>query len=204
MGLELGELQRLPRRLAGALREPLHYTDVRDMRAPRGPLARVVVRERRPGAWETVLILASFGFLLEFVWEFLQIPLYARMTQLPHWLGVISCGRAATGDALIVAIAWIAGALVQRDRRWVLAPRPGSTLAYVGSGVLITIAMELAATRWLGRWQYSELMPLVPGLQVGAAPLLQWIVLPPLTLWLARRHLIGALALRARRVPPAA
>ena len=156
------------------------------------------VGPRRPGAWEPLLVLAAFGFLLHFVWEFLQIPLYARMPQLPHLQGVILCGRAAVGDTLILAVAWFAGVLVQRERAWILAPRRVSIFAYVGAGATITVAMELAATRWLGRWEYSELMPVVPGVRVGAAPLLQWILLPPLALWLARRHLAGSMALRAR------
>ena len=29
-----------------------------------------------------------------------------------------------------------------------------------------------------GTWAYSDLMPIVPGLEVGLSPLIQWIVLP--------------------------
>ena len=36
-------------------------------------------------------------------------------------------------------------------------------------------------------WQYSELMPVVPIVDVGLSPLLQWVLLPPASLWVARR-----------------
>ena len=39
-------------------------------------------------------------------------------------------------------------------------------------------------------WQYSELMPTLGfgSLVIGLAPLTQWLVLPPLSLYLARRR----------------
>lgn len=38
--------------------------------------------------------------------------------------------------------------------------------------------------------RYSTSMPQFIGL--GLSPVLQWIFLPPLCLWLARRHLLGS------------
>lgn len=37
-------------------------------------------------------------------------------------------------------------------------------------------------------WEYSALMPVVRflGLEIGLSPLLQWMVIPPLALWLAK------------------
>jgi hypothetical protein len=31
-------------------------------------------------------------------------------------------------------------------------------------------------------WVYSSLMPVVPGLRIGLAPLVQWLIVPPLAL----------------------
>ena len=38
-------------------------------------------------------------------------------------------------------------------------------------------------------WQYSSLMPLVDigKVSIGVSPLMQWLILPPLALYLARR-----------------
>ena len=47
-------------------------------------------------------------------------------------------------------------------------------------------------SEWLNttlfRWTYSELMPTVNirGMDFGVSPLLQWLLLPPLALYLAR------------------
>ena len=49
--------------------------------------------------------------------------------------------------------------------------------------------MERLATGPLERWAYAERMPVIPLLEVGLSPLLQWIVVPPLIVWLVRRQL---------------
>jgi hypothetical protein len=49
--------------------------------------------------------------------------------------------------------------------------------------------MERLATGPLGRWAYADAMPVVPVLEVGLSPLVQWIVLPPLIVWFVRRQL---------------
>jgi len=42
----------------------------------------------------------------------------------------------------------------------------------------------------LSHWSYSQLMPTlnIAGIEIGVSPLLQWLVLPPLALYLARRR----------------
>ena len=36
-----------------------------------------------------------------------------------------------------------------------------------------------------GSWAYSDLMPVVPVIGTGLAPLLQWVIVPTLALWAA-------------------
>lgn len=59
-----------------------------------------------------------------------------------------------------------------------------STLA----GVADTAFSEWMNTVATRSWMYSELMPVlrVAGLDLGLGPLAQWLLLPPLALWLAR------------------
>jgi len=57
-------------------------------------------------------------------------------------------------------------------------------------GVLITVVMERLATGPLGRWAYADAMPVVPVLEVGLSPLLQWIAVPPLIVWFVRCQLM--------------
>jgi hypothetical protein len=60
-------------------------------------------------------------------------------------------------------------------------------------GVGYTIFSEWANTSVRQGWQYSALMPTLKlgSVVIGLSPLAQWIVLPPLALYLARRGAIG-------------
>ena len=56
-------------------------------------------------------------------------------------------------------------------------------------GLIVTIALEYWATQIGGRWEYAEAMPRLPLLGTGLAPLLQWLLIPPLVIWLVRRQI---------------
>jgi hypothetical protein len=56
-------------------------------------------------------------------------------------------------------------------------------------GAGYTIFSEWLNTSVRGSWTYSELMPVVPLIGTGIAPLLQWLVIPPLALWCAMGQL---------------
>ena len=132
---------------------------------------------------------AIFGFLLNLPWEFAQVPFFAGMPSARHWTAILVCGRATLGDVAIALAAFWTVAVVVGARRWVLAPTRGRVAAFVAVGVSITIVMERLATGPLERWAYAERMPIVPVVDIGLAPLLQWVVLPPLIVWFVRRQL---------------
>lgn len=132
---------------------------------------------------------AIFAFLLNHPWEFLQVPLFKDMPAAPHWEAIKVCTRATFGDALIAVVAFWGVAAMAGTQQWILRPNWGQTAAFVATGVAITIVLERLATGSLERWAYAETMPIVPLLGVGLAPMLQWIVLPPLVMWFVRRQL---------------
>lgn len=61
---------------------------------------------------------------------------------------------------------------------------------YLGLGILITVGFEDVNVHVLHRWSYGPRMAVVAG--IGILPLLQWLVVPMLVLWSARRYLTGA------------
>ena len=134
---------------------------------------------------------AIFAVLLNYPWEFLQIRFYAAAPDTVPWDMVEKCSLAALGDGMIMVVCYFILAVVTGSRWWVLSPRPRQLLGFIAAGVLITVAIEHIATRSGGSWgwRYSPLMPLLPLLEAGLAPVLQWILLPPLVIWFVRRQL---------------
>lgn len=58
----------------------------------------------------------------------------------------------------------------------------------VVAAVGYTVYSEWMNTVARAAWEYSALMPVIRflGLEIGFSPLLQWVVIPPLALWLAQ------------------
>ncbi len=149
---------------------------------------------RPPGPFRLLLEapaanVAVFAFLLNYPWEFLQVPLFRSMAPAPHWEAIKVCTSATLGDAVIAVVAFWGVAAMAGTRRWILAPSTGQLAGFITIGVAITLVLEWLATGPLGRWEYAEAMPVIPLLGVGLSPVLQWILLPPLVAWFVRRQL---------------
>ena len=156
--------------------------------------------ERPAGLWEVPeLPVAFFSFLLHFVWEFVQVPAFAGMAEMGHWQAIKLCLSATIGDVGFALTAFWVASLAARSRDWVLEPRKLPLGLFLAVGILLTIGFEYYYTNVSLRWGYSELMPLVPPFGTGLTPILQWLIIPPLVVWLTRRHLLGARAIRDAR-----
>ena len=149
----------------------------------------------RTDAWRTMpwtlpeTIVALFAFLLNLLWEFLQVPFYAGMPSMPHWEGIRLCTRAAGGDALLMLAAFWITSGIGRGRSWIVRPTCRSSALFAGTAWLAAMLVELLSVHVWNRWAYAASMPVVPWLGFGVLPAVQWAVLPPLVLGLASRQL---------------
>lgn len=110
-------------------------------------------------------------------WEVVQLPLYTLWSE-SRWesiaYAVIHC---TAGDVLIGMAALILALILNGAGE--RADWPGSRI------VTWTIVIAVAYTVWSernnlaqGDWAYSAWMPVLPWIDVGLAPLLQWVVVP--------------------------
>lgn len=144
----------------------------------------------------TLKLIALFwaaSFSLHFIWEMLQIPFYEAMTQAEHGAATWACTLATFGDTGIALVAYLAAAYSVRSLTWVHSSAVKPLSVYFLAGLFITVVFEFLATEVLHRWRYSELMPTVPLFGTGVAPLLQWIVVPALSLGASRLMYFGLL-----------
>ena len=157
----------------------------------KGASLRAAVRALVTGPEVTVGI---FALLLNFPWEILQAPLFADMRSLPHATATMACLQATFGDMVIMLLAHAVVAIQARNRRWMLATNGKQLMLFVAVGLSITVLIEWLATRglWLSNWSYSPAMPLLPGTDIGLVPMLQWLLLPLLTVWFTARQLSGS------------
>lgn len=125
---------------------------------------------------EIVLPLYLYSFIIQFIWEMVQMPFFADMS-LSNPYNWLQCAKASLGDAHITAFIWIAGAAAFRDILWFKRFKFLRILFIAILGAGITLFLELHALG-TGRWSYSQLMPVFPVLKVGVVPVVQMILLP--------------------------
>lgn len=125
---------------------------------------------------------------LNLAWEALQIPLYTIWTEASAKSIAFAIFHCTLGDVLIGTASLFLALILGREAsvaqwRW---RRIVALMLLFGPGY--TLFSEWLNTT-LFRWSYSELMPTLKlaGIEFGLSPLLQWLVLPPLALYLARR-----------------
>jgi len=131
------------------------------------------------------------AYLFHFVWEMWQVPFYQGMTESSHWSSVILCSRASLGDAFIAMFAYLVVAWVSGNFAWIYKVKMGWWWIYISIGLVTTLTLEYLATDVFDRWQYSEIMPRLWGLGTGIIPLIQWLLVPLISLWTARVFCLG-------------
>jgi hypothetical protein len=141
------------------------------------------------------LHIGIFAFLLHFVWELLQMPLFAGFENAYYYDIVLHCTQATFGDVVISLIAFWSASLMVKSRFWILPMDRVGLLVFLIVGLVITIVFEALATGALDRWDYADAMPVLPLLGTGLAPVAQWVLVPLLQLWFVRRQLLGGQAI---------
>lgn len=113
------------------------------------------------------------------------MPLYTIWrTGSPREIGFAAI-HCTGGDVLIAAASLVASLLLFGAADWPRSrflPVAGATLIL---GLAYTIRGEYLNTV-RHAWTYSELMPTLPGLGTGLAPLAQWVVVPLLAFAIVR------------------
>lgn len=130
------------------------------------------------------------GFaLLSLAWESAHVPLYTLWTEAEPGYIAFAVVHCTLGDVLIGGFSLLLALIVGRERalerwRWT---RIAALTALLGTGY--TVFSEWMNVAVLRSWSYAASMPTI-GLgefDIGLSPLAQWLVLPPLALYLVRR-----------------
>ena len=144
----------------------------------------------RPGALVRLAALFGIAVALNYPWELAQSPLYVGSDQWGStWW---HCFAASLGDGILIVVIFLAGAAAFGRSDWFEQPAKWHYGLMLATGAALAIAVEWAAVYVAHRWSYAAEMPLIPGLEIGVAPIVQMLILPPiafrvLTFWLRRK-----------------
>jgi hypothetical protein len=133
--------------------------------------------------------LVFVGFFLNFFWEMVQSPLYDDIYHKTYLQILKSRLHCTLGDVIILTGAYWLISLFVFDRYWMTLFRPQLLLRFTLLGLGYTIFSEWVNIDIRSAWGYSAFMPRIPWLGTGLAPVIQWLILPSVTVGVARRFL---------------
>ena len=131
-------------------------------------------------AAQVAAVWLGLGFLANYAWEMLHMPLYAGMTG--SW---VRCASAAAADVVVLALLYAVMAAAAGSWAWFREATLPRSLALVAIGSMAAVVIELRALAE-GRWSYAASMPLLPFFHVGWSPVLQMVTIPIGLAWLSR------------------
>lgn len=125
---------------------------------------------------------------LMLLWEVAQLPLYTiwQTGSAPAIaLAVLHC---TAGDGAIALGALGLGLILAGDPDWPHAGFVRVLAVTIVTGLAATIYLEWLNVEVRRSWAYAAVMPRLPVLGTGLAPVLQWLVLPVAALLITRRR----------------
>jgi hypothetical protein len=126
------------------------------------------------------------------VWEVVQLPLYTIWRAATGGDLVYAVIHCTAGDVIILVATLLLALLLVGNSTW---PRRGYArvaLATTLLGVSYTVLSEWLNADISRNWTYTPAMPMLPPLETGLTPFLQWLIIPPVVM-----GLIGRTALRS-------
>lgn len=131
---------------------------------------------------------------LHLLWEIAQFPLYTIWHEADWGSILYALVHCTLGDLLIMLGAYWGISILNRSRYWIYSPSYLNVVFFTLSGLVYTVYSEIVNTRIKDTWTYTELMPIVPVIEVGGMPFLQWLLIPPV--------LVGLINLQKMQLHP--
>ncbi|MBI5798737.1 MAG: hypothetical protein HZB10_02295 [Candidatus Yonathbacteria bacterium] len=135
---------------------------------------------------KSITFITIVSFLLHIVWENLQAPLFAGYVSFGQHFWFCLYGTA--GDVVIALVVFLLIALLKGDMDWIRSITARDLLALAIIGFFIAVWIEHRALLF-STWNYAAAMPIIPYLKVGLTPVLQMVILLPLSFLITDRLL---------------
>ena len=135
---------------------------------------------------KSIITVSLLAFILNFIWEFTQGPLYKGFKY--DWQHISFCMLASIADMLMVLILLFSFGLIYKNLYWINSMDLKKVLLLVFVGFSGAILAEVFHTI-RGDWSYTDAMPLLPVVEVGMSPVLQFMILPWL-IFLLGKHMV--------------
>lgn len=134
--------------------------------------------------YKTILLISIISFATHFIWENLHIPLYIEDLGFDTKFGLSLW--ATSGDVAYTFIIFLVFAGIKRNIYWIKNISKKDLIFLAIAGLILASVIEYKAMI-LDKWSYGPYMPIIPILNIGLSPVLQMMILLPLTMFVSSK-----------------
>jgi len=120
----------------------------------------------------------GFVAVANLIWEFAHMPLYTLWETGSAGEIIFAAVHCTGGDILIALSAIMLSLFLLGNGAWPAERRFPVVAGTVAFGLAYTIFSEWLNIEIRQAWAYRDLMPVIPVLDAGLSPVLQWMVIP--------------------------
>ena len=122
------------------------------------------------------------GIALNAAWELIQLPLYQNASYTLNHIAI--CSLASLADVIMMMLLYFGFALIYNEPYWHRQFSFQRLWILIVVGGIGGILGELRNIN-KGNWAYENSMPIIPGIDVGLYPVIQFMFLPALCYYLS-------------------
>ena len=119
--------------------------------------------------------MAVISFILNEAWELLQMPLYSSAFY--NFGHIVFCTLGALADMIMVLLLYVCFGFIYKNPFWIWQSNWFKICIVMLTGAAGAVLSEKRHLI-IGSWAYDQSMPIVPFVNVGLSPVLQFFLLP--------------------------
>lgn len=131
-----------------------------------------------------ILVVIIISFILQYLWEYWQCGIFYNMGADP--LHSLLMWSATFGDVMMTVGLYLLLSAINKDFNWILNRWDIKEYLFMLFYALFFSFYFEASALHTGRWGYSLAMPLFPNTNIGLIPVLQLIILFPITFLISK------------------
>lgn len=132
-----------------------------------------------------LLVLIVVSFALNGIWEYGQFGIFYSVNGEVSFNNYDLLTNRIVLDIIITLIMFAIMTVINLDWKWFLNWDYKDTFIMIFFSIMSSFYLEVNSL-FIGRWTYSNQMPILIGTEVGIIPIIQWMIILPLSIYITK------------------
>lgn len=132
-----------------------------------------------------LLVLIVVSFIFNGIWEYGQCGIFYSVNGEVGFNNYDLLTNRIVLDIIITLIMFAIMTVINLDWKWFLNWDYKDTFIMIFFSIMSSFYLEVNSL-FIGRWSYSNQMPILVGTEIGIIPIIQWMIILPLSIYITK------------------